>query len=125
MTQSSFFNVGGRLVENHLDGHDELPDGKMPRVSTKRTPILFDEAVGQGAAALNYVVTRESDGYSAQRATRGVGRARRAKWALTTAATLAMADGPLPIGDAAAVVFLTGYGIYEGYGAVQDFIQYS
>ena len=77
MTQSSSFNVGGRLVENHLDGHDELPDGKMPRISTKRNPILFDEAVGQGVAALNFVVTRESDGYSSQRVARAVGRARR------------------------------------------------
>ena len=124
MTQSSFFNVGGKLVENYLDGHDELPDGKMPRMSTKRNPILMDEAIGQGASALNYIMGGDTDGYSAQRMTRGVGRARRARWAFVTAATLAAVDGPLPVGDAAAIVFLAGYGIYEGYGAVQDIIQY-
>ena len=74
---------------------------------------------------MNYIMGGDTDGYSAQRVTRGVGRARRARWAFVTAATLAAADGPLPIGDAAAIVFLAGYGIYEGYGAVQDIIQYN
>ena len=48
------------------------------------------------------------------------GRARRAQWAFTTAATLAMADGPLPFGDVAAIAVLTAYGTYEVVEAVGD-----
>lgn len=125
MSQSSFFNVGGRLVENHLDGHDELPDGKMPRIfSGSQKPVLMDEAIGQGASAINYVMSGDSDGYSAQRAAEGVARLRRARLALGIAATLAVVDGPLPFMDGVAVVFLAGYAAYEGVNAVQDFVQY-
>jgi hypothetical protein len=124
MSQSSFYVVGGKLVENYLDGHDELPDGKMPRITGRQKPTLNDQVIGQGASALNYVMSGDSSGYSAQRAAQGIGRARRAKLMFTIAATLAYADGPLPFGDGVAIVVLAGYGIYEGYKAVEDIVQY-
>ena len=51
------------------------------------------------------------------------GRLRRARRAITIAATLAAADGPLPIGDVAAIGVLGVYAGYEIYKTVDTFVQ--
>ena len=50
------------------------------------------------------------------------GRLRRARRAITIAATLAAADGPLPIGDVAAIGVLGIYAGYEIYKSVDTFV---
>lgn len=49
------------------------------------------------------------------------GRLRRARRAITIAATLAAADGPLPIGDVVAIGVLGAYAGYEVYKSVETF----
>jgi hypothetical protein len=48
------------------------------------------------------------------------GRKRRAVWAFRAAAALALADGPLPMGDALAIGVLAAYGTYEVVQGVKD-----
>ena len=50
------------------------------------------------------------------------GRLRRARRAITLAVTLASADGPLPIGDVAAIGLLGAYAGYEIYKSVDTFV---
>lgn len=64
-----------------------------------------------------------AEDYDAARATRAYGRGRRAKWAITTALALAAGDGPLPIGDTVAIVFLAAYAGYEIYNIGMDVLQ--
>lgn len=62
-------------------------------------------------------------GYDVARAAGAAGRLRRARWAITTAAIIATADGPLPVGDALALGFLSLYGGYEVGMAIKDVMQ--
>jgi len=65
----------------------------------------------------------KNESYDPIRASRAPGRARRARYALQIAATLAAVDGPLPFGDALAIGVLGTYATYEIIGAVGDIIQ--
>jgi len=50
------------------------------------------------------------------------GRMRRARRAITIAATLAAADGPIPVGDVVAIGVLGAYAGYEIYKTVETFV---
>ena len=63
---------------------------------------------------------QEKTGIDVLKISRAHGRARRARWAITTAATLAAVDGPLPIGDAIAIGVLGAYAGYEAGMAIKD-----
>ena len=118
---TSYFEIGGKVVECLL--HQEAAN-----TPTFGTP--FDELVvmvGQKSAevVLSKAVskTTKKESYDPLRASRAPGRARRARYALQTAAALAAVDGPLPFGDALAIGVLGTYATYEIVGAVGDIIQ--
>jgi len=64
------------------------------------------------AEILNEPAASET-GFTPVEVGQSLGRLRRATTAATWAGTLALADGPLPFGDALAAGFLTGYAAYE------------
>lgn len=115
MTYTTYFEIGGYLVESHVDEH--RPPATNFKTLSKTTGIpspLLKQASKD---------VQEDLGYDVQRASRAPGRLRRAQWAFTTAAALAAADGPLPLGDIAAIGFLGIYGGYEVVEAVRDLTQ--
>jgi hypothetical protein len=71
--------------------------------------------------AFNRAVKQDT-GIDLDRIGKNYGRWRRVKWAFTTAGVLASADGPIPVGDALAVGFLTAYSVYEAGMIVKDVI---
>jgi hypothetical protein len=118
MTYPVYFEVAGHWVETQIP--DEMPS---------RPPMITSRSISKKTGLpvpLVKDVNREikqKTGYDVMRASRGYGRLRRARWAFSTAAALALADGPLPIGDALAVGVLLGYGVYETGTAIDDFTQ--
>ena len=126
---TSFFEIGGKLVEcdfqltygmGHLFVFNELPPlGGAEGVP--RNPILDDLALTAGSTLV--AVASGEDGYSPFTAMNGWSQLRRAKWAGTTAASLALADGPLPFGDALAVGVLSAFAAYEAYHGIKNIVQ--
>ena len=119
MTYSTYFEVGGHVLEHHLD-RPELP-GRPAATGVKE----ISKRTGVPAPLVRKAGKQfeKETGYDPVRATGAYGRFRRARWAFTTAATLAMADGPLPFGDALAIGLLAGYGAYETVSGIQDVLQ--
>jgi hypothetical protein len=119
MIYSTYFEVGGHVLEHHLD-RPELP-GRPAATGVKQ----ISKKTGVPAPLVRKAgkQIQKETGYDVIRAAGAHGRFRRARWAFTTAAVLAAADGPLPIGDAAAVALLAGYGVYETVSGVQDILQ--
>lgn len=118
MEYVTYFEIGGQIIESVV----ETPTVRPPATSLQR----YLKKEHDVPVAMTKKATREikkKTGYDLERASGAPGRFRRAQWAMSTAAVLATADGPLPIGDAIAVVFLTGYGLYEGASAVMDIVQ--
>ena len=119
MSYSTYFEIGGHVVESHVErpGVAARPSADPIRELARKhsVPVPLARAVVSEVS--------EKTDYDIHRASRAYGRLRRAKWAATTAATLAMADGPLPIGDALAIGFLAAYGVYETAHAVGDLRQ--
>lgn len=109
MSYTTYFEIGGQVIETYVEGHH--PDVPI-------RPHGASEVITK--AALKHA---SSEGYDFNRAARGAGRARRARSALSLAGTLAMADGPLPIGDVLAIGVLGVYGVYEGTQAYGDIRQ--
>jgi hypothetical protein len=114
---SSFFEIGGHVIESIVDSPTPRPRSD-PVEHFLKTEYNVPKTMTKSAAK-----TASSDDYDFQRTLKGAGRARRAQWAFTTAATLALADGPLPVGDALAIGLLVGYGSLEFYYAVGDMVQ--
>lgn len=115
MTYTTYFEIGGYLIESHVDEH------RPPKTSFK----TLEKTTGIPAPLLRQASkdVKKKTGYDLQRASAAPGRIRRAQWAFTTAAALAAADGPLPFGDIAAIGFLGIYGGYEVIEAVKDISQ--
>ena len=119
MTYTTFFEIGGHVVESHVvqSGQPQRPVSITPRSISKKTGVPVP-LVKQASKEFE-----QKTGYDVMRASGGYGRLRRARWAFTTAAAIAAADGPLPFGDAAAIAFLAGYGVYETVTGIGDFVQ--
>ena len=119
MTYTTYFEIGGHVIESNVESRG-LP-GRPPQTDVK----FISKKTGVPAPLLRKAgkEVQEKTGYDPVRAAGAYGRLRRARWAIGVAGTLAMADGPLPIGDALAVGFLATYGIYEGVRAFQDIRQ--
>jgi hypothetical protein len=119
MTYSTYFEVGGHVLEHHLN-RPELP-GRPAATGVK----VISERTGVPAPLVRKAAKQfqKDTGYDPVRAAGAHGRFRRARWAFTTAATLAAVDGPLPVGDALAIGLLAGYGAYETVSAIQDILQ--
>ena len=110
----SYFEIGGQIIENVVPSSTPRPSAVTARSVAKQlnvpTPVVR-------------AVSKEVEskiGLSPLKVLEKHGKARRAAWAITTAATLAAADGPLPIGDIAAIGFLGAYAAYEVYDIATD-----
>lgn len=121
----SYFEIGGEIVEC-------IDSTSIP--SPQHSPSLFRGApttstVAQVQAQRNGKVAggRKGDRYDLKAAGEGVSQARGGQRVLTRgltiAATLAVADGPLPIGDVLAAGVLIGVGAYMIYSGIEDVIQ--
>lgn len=121
MTYSTYFEIGGHVVESYVETH-HLHAPLRPRSD----PIhhMMKEEHGVPKSMTKAALKQASpEGYDFNRAAQGYGRYRRARWALGTALALAASDGPLPFGDIAAIGVLGVYGIYEGTQAFGDIRQ--
>lgn len=112
MSYATFFEIGGHVVESYIEDLDGVPS-KPPSSN-----LLIETGKKYGVpASLTKKASREikrETHVDLIKLGNVPGRANRARWALTTAFTLAAADGPvLPFGDMAAAGFLTVYGLYE------------
>ncbi len=119
MTYSTFFEIGGHVIENDVQSRG-MPGRPAPtdiKHIAKQTGVPAP-LLRQGSREI-----QKTTGYDVARAAQAPGRLRRAQWAFGVAGTLAMADGPLPIGDALAAGFLALYGGYEVGMAVKDIRQ--
>ena len=110
MEAATFFEVGGEIVESYVEEQGYLG------MSPINDPIVH-YAVSMGVEK-QYRESRTA------KVIQGYGRMRRARWAASTAIGLAAADGPLPFGDAAALVFLVLYAGYETIGGTRDVLGY-
>ena len=112
---STFFEIGGHVVESYYE--EEF--GPRPRTN----PLIVQAKRKGVPAPLVRQASKEiaaSTGIDAMKVSSAYGRARRARRALTIAAALAAADGPLPIGDAIAIGVLGSYAAYETVMAVGE-----
>ena len=107
---TSFFEIGGHIIECDTDDPSSA--------SVQRTELAL--------ANTKYEMGGMSDGFIERRARTDrkpsvqeygsvPGRVRRARLAFGIAGTMAMVDGPLPVGDAVGIAVLIGYGSYEIY----------
>jgi hypothetical protein len=114
MSYSTFFEIGGHVVESIVD---------QPARPVVKTPVVvMKEKYGVpkplGKKAIKEI--KEASGVDVNRLVGAGGRAKRVNWALRVAAALALADGPIPVGDAIAAGFLVGYAAYEVGMTVHD-----
>ena len=114
MSYVTFFEIGGHVVETYVD-EPGMPVMKTPQRVLKEqfgvpTP-LGKRAVAELKKETNVDVGKFMS---------AGGRAKRVAWALRTAAALALVDGPIPVGDAAAAGFLV---VYAGYEVTRSIIE--
>lgn len=105
---TSFFEIGGHIVECDLTSL--LSPYRM--VSAAERPERGRIAARSQASSMPQT-SSASGGLTVREVASRVGRAQRARRAIAIAATLAAADGPLPIGDTLAIVGLTIYAGWE------------
>lgn len=115
MTYATYFEIGGDIIESVVDTPTKRPPAtSVPKYVKKKYGV--PEPVTKKAAKQ----VKADTGVDVIKLSGVHGRARRARWAFTTAAALALADGPLPIGDVLAVGVLAAYGTYEVVQGVSD-----
>ncbi len=114
MTYSSFFEIGGYVVESYVD-EPGMPVMKTPERVLKEQ---FGVPTPLGKKAVKEL--REETGLDLSKLVSGGQRGKRVAWALRTAAALALVDGPIPVGDAAAAGFLLVYAGYEMTRTIYD-----
>lgn len=112
---STFFEIGGHVVESYTEEDYGSRPSLMPLLEVAKERGVPRPLVREASREI-----QDHTGIDAMKISRAHGRGRRARWAFTTAAALAAADGPIPIGDAIAVGFLVGYGVYETSMAIKD-----
>ena len=114
----SYFEIGGEMIVLELgDVSSGSPEQTiaLERSSNKKQIVATR---GMGLSPMDH-----DEDYDLLQGIRGTGRAARAARAFTTAATLAVVDGPLPFGDILAVGLLVAYGMYETHRAIVDIRQ--
>jgi len=115
---TTYFEIGGEMI--YLELSDVTTGYPGQTIALERTSntkqIVKTRAMGP-------LPMDQDEGYDLQQGIRGTGRAGRAARAFTTAATLAVADGPLPFGDTLAVGLLVAYGMYETHRSIVDIRQ--
>ena len=121
MTHSTYFEIGGHVIESLVESRPGVKP--RPRKDIVEHHLSTQYHVPKKLTKKASKQVSDETGYDPMRAMQGYSRARRAQWAFTTAATIAMMDGPLPIGDAVAIGFLGIYGSYEIYHGIKDVVQ--
>ena len=119
MTYSTFFEIGGHVVESYVDTNTHGPRPSSDPILEIAKKHGVPKSLGRAAMK----ESSEALGYDIVRASRGLGRMRRARRAVTIAAALAAADGPLPIGDMIAIGFLGTYAAYEMAVGLTEVVQ--
>lgn len=121
----SYFEIGGELVECHHS--TSIPSSSYSASSFRGAPTTSTVAQVQAQRNGKVAGGRKADRYSEKQAVEGaqkvLGGRRVLTRGLTIAATLAVADGPLPIGDVLAAGVLIGVGGYLLYSGTKDVIQ--
>jgi len=107
---SSYFEIGGHIVECSADDNTSLPSS-ISMVSVAERPERGRNSAKYETSPMS--ITSPSSGGKGESVYERTSRLRRARRALSIAAAIALADGPLPIGDAIAVVGLGAYAVYE------------
>ena len=121
MSHSTYFEIGGHVIESFVEAR---PDVKpRPRKDIVEHHLSTQYHIPKKLTKKAAKQVSDETGYDVQRASEGIARGKRAQWAFSTAATLAMADGPLPIGDVLAIGVLGLYGSYEVYHGFKDIVQ--
>ena len=107
---TSVINLGGSLIDlGTIYQYSEGISTSDQEFISKAEQVLFREAAEK--LDLDYKEVGKVPG-----------RLRRARRAITLAASLAAADGPLPIGDVLAIGVLGVYAGYEVYKTVDTFV---
>jgi len=107
----SFFEISGEIIACELDETERLYGRPSP--TGLSSLIMMDTETPEGFSRSQKQPAGSAGGLSLSEAIAIPGRLRRATTAATWAGTLALADGPLPIGDALAVGLLSAYAVYE------------
>ena len=105
---NAYFELAGHVIETQVI--DDSVPGRPPIVTARS--LSKQHNIPQSVIRQVDKKAKADTGISPLTVLDSYGRARRARWAITTAATLAAADGPLPFGDAVAIGVL---GVYAGY----------
>lgn len=113
----TFFEIGGHVVETYVEGQEHTARPVMYSVE-KALKEHYNVPKPLARKALKEVKTATD--IDIGKILQAHGRGRRAAWAIRTAAILALADGPIPVGDAIAAGFLTAYAGYEIVRGVGD-----
>ena len=120
---SSYYEIGGRIVECLLDTPDVSHHGQTAQ-QRKTDRILMKTA---RKASVEAIDTALGDSYDFKKGIQGGTRIRgggiSVARGLGLAATLAAIDGPLPFGDVLAAGLLIGGRSYMVYTGVRDVIQ--
>jgi len=119
MSYTTFFEIGGHVIESYIDTNTHGPRPAADPLLEIAKKHGVPKSLGRAAMK----ESSEALGYDVARASRGIGRMRRARRAVTVAAALAAVDGPLPIGDTIAIGFLGTYAAYEMAVGVTDLVQ--
>jgi len=107
---NSYFEIGGHIVECSADDNTSL-SSTISMVSVAERPERGRKSAKDETSLMSK--TSPSSGGKGESVYERTSRLRRARRALSIAAAIALADGPLPIGDAIAVVGLGAYAVYE------------
>ena len=107
---SSFFEISGEVIE--------CLDEDTPFRIQSPLELAAEEVIGSRVDRMMEIPNQREPaasetGFTPKEVVQGLGRLRRATTAATWAGTLALADGPLPFGDALAAGVLAGYAVYE------------
>lgn len=111
MDSMSYFEIGGHIVQCNSTS---IPSSSLSPSSFRGAPTQSRSGGATAAESIN------SGGRKGEHLDAGVEvffALKGARSAFTIAAGLALADGPLPIGDALAIGVLVGYGFYEIYNS--------
>ena len=119
MEPSSFFEVGGHVIECMSAIETSAREHNISAQDIY-TPSDLEIVVGVGSVVAEKLGYQESRALKVAKLARKAGRLQRAGRAAKMAGGLALADGPLPIGEMLAVGVLTGYATYEVYRVVFD-----
>jgi hypothetical protein len=119
MSYTTYFEIGGHVVESYVAENYGARPKSNPLMEFARQKKIPARLVRKADREI-----KEETGISPIEVWGTIGRAKRARWAFATAAAIALADGPIPIGDAIAAGLIAAYGVVEVGYAVSETVGY-